>query len=253
MVLCTRITQDPFIFIDALPTDAGSRFSTHIAWNDLDTNLWYNEAHGEAGISTNAQYREEKPMAVWQNERNERKSREEYFAILENDPEHRYEYLDGYIYLMTGGSPDHAIIGNNIGRILGNLLQGRRCIVYNSDLYVELSDNYRVCPDATVSCDPRDRGSKDAIRYPCLVVEVLSPATEARDRGKKALQYRSCPTIQEYLLINADAPIIEVFRREKKGFWTLYTLGQDNTVELPNLGIHFPVAEVYQNTSFEEE
>ena len=192
-------------------------------------------------------------MAVWQNNHNERKSREEYFAILENDPEHRYEYLDGYVYMMTGGSPDHAIIGNNIGRILGNLLQGRRCIVYSSDLYVELADNYRVCPDATVSCDPRDRGSQDAIRYPSLVVEVLSPTTEARDRGKKSLQYRACPTIQEYLLISADTCLIEVFRREKNGLWTLYTLEQNDTVELRNLDIHFSVAEVYQNTSFNEE
>jgi Uma2 family endonuclease len=67
------------------------------------------------------------------NERNARKSREEYFALLENDPEHRYEYLDGYIYMMTGGSPDHAIIGNNIGRMLGNLLQDRPVVeVYHS-------------------------------------------------------------------------------------------------------------------------
>src|SRR2546423_13981398 len=150
-------------------------------------------------------------MAVWQNEHNERKSREEYFALLENDPEHCYEYLDGYIYMMTGGSPDHSIIGNNIGRILGNLLQGRRCIVYNSDLYIELSDNYRVCPDATVSCDPRDRGSKDAIRYPCLVVEVLSPATEARDRGRKSLQYLSFQTIYELLLITTAPQIMNIF------------------------------------------
>ncbi len=191
-------------------------------------------------------------MAVWQNEHNERKSREEYFALLEADPEHRYEYLDGYIYMMTGGSPDHSIIGSNIGRILGNLLQGRRCIVYNSDLYVELSDNYRICPDVTVSCDLRDRGAKDAIHYPCLIVEVLSPTTEARDRGKKSLHYRPCPTIQEYLLINVDTPIIEVFRREKNGFWSLYTLGQEDTIELSSLGIHFPVWEVYQNTSLEE-
>lgn len=187
------------------------------------------------------------------NERNQRKSLEEYFALLENDPEHGYEYLDGFIYMMTGGSPDHAIIGNNVGRILSNLLRGRRCIVYNTDLYVELAENYRVCPDATVSCDPRDRGSQDAIRYPSLVVEVLSPTTEARDRGKKSFQYRSCPTIQEYLLISTDTILIEVFRREKNGFWMLYTLGRDDTVELCNLGIHFPVAEVYQNTSLEEE
>ncbi|HVB22240.1 MAG TPA: Uma2 family endonuclease [Ktedonobacteraceae bacterium] len=192
-------------------------------------------------------------MAVWQNNHNERKSREEYFAILENDPEHRYEYLDGFIYMMTGGSPDHSIIGSNVISILVNLLRGRRCIVYNSDLYVELADNNRVCPDATVSCDPRDRGSQDAVRYPSLIVEVLSPTTEARDRGKKSLQYRACPTIQEYLLISADTCLIEVFRRERNGLWTLFTLGQDDTVELRHLDIRFSVAELYQNTSFEEE
>ena len=192
-------------------------------------------------------------MAAWQNELNGRKSLEEYFALLENDPEHAYEYLDGFIYMMTGGSPDHSIIGSNVISILVNLLRGRRCIVYNSDLYVELADNYRVCPDATVSCDPRDRGSQDAVRYPSLIVEVLSPSTEARDRGKKSLQYRSCPTIQEYLLISTDTILIEVFRREKNGFWTLYTLEQNDTVELRNLDIHFSVAEVYQNTSIAEE
>jgi len=192
-------------------------------------------------------------VAVWQNNHNERKSREEYFAILENDPEHRYEYLDGFIYMMTGGSPDHSIIGSNVISILVNLLRGRRCIVYNSDLYVELADNNRVCPDATVSCDPRDRGSQDAVRYPSLIVEVLSPTTEARDRGKKSLQYRACPTIQEYLLISADTCLIEVFRRERNGLWTLFTLGQDDTVELRHLDIRFSVAELYQNTSFEEE
>jgi hypothetical protein len=117
-------------------------------------------------------------MVVQHNARNERISLEEYFALLERDPEHRYEYLNGYIYMMTVGTPDHSIIGNNVGRILGNLLQGRRCIVYNSDLYVELSDNYRVCPDVTVSCDPRDRGAKEAIRYPSLISR--SPLTHNR-------------------------------------------------------------------------
>ena len=192
-------------------------------------------------------------MAVRHNERDERKSLVEDFALLESDPEHSYEYLDGYIYMMTGGTPDHSIIGSNIGRILGNLLQGRRCIVYNSDLYVELSENYRVCPDVTVSCDPRDRGAKEAIRYPSLVVEVLSPTTEARDRGKKSLQYRSSPTIQEYLLVNTESPIIELFRREKNGFWMLNTLGLNDSIELTHLGVRFPVAEVYQNTSLMDE
>lgn len=192
-------------------------------------------------------------MAVHHNAHNERISLEEYFALLERDPEHRYEYLDGYIYMMTGGTPDHSIIGNNVGRILGTLLQSRRCIVYNSDLYVELSDNYRVCPDVTVSCDPRDRGAKEVIRYPSLVVEVLSPTTEARDRGKKSLRYRSSQTVQEYLLIDTEALIVELFRREKNSFWTLYTLGPDDYIELTSLSIRFPVIEIYQNTSIMDE
>lgn len=189
-------------------------------------------------------------MAVWHKEHHERKSREEYFAILQQDSEHRYEFLDGYIYMMTGGSPDHAIIGGNLVRLLGNLLYGRRCIVYNSDVYVELSENCRVCPDATVSCDPRDRGAQEAIHYPCFIAEVLSPSTEALDRGKKSLRYRASQAIQEYLLISSEEPVIEVFRREKNGLWSLSTLGLDDTIQLQSLGISFPATEVYYNTSF---
>jgi Uma2 family endonuclease len=194
-----------------------------------------------------------RPMAVEHNASNERTSLEEYFALLEKDPEHGYEYLDGRVYMMTGGTPDHSITGSNMNGVLRDRLRDRHCIVYNSDVYLQLSERYRVCPDVTVSCDPRDRGAHEVIRYPSLVAEVLSPATEARDRGQKSLQYRSCPSIQEYLLISSEFPLIEVFRREKHGFWTLYTLGPDDAIELTCLGIRFPVAEVYQNTSFMEK
>ena len=172
---------------------------------------------------------------------------------MEQDPEHAYEYLDGRVYMMTGGSPDHSIIGSNLNGLLQAFLRGRRCIVYNSDVYVQLSEQYRVCPDVTVSCDPRDRGAQEVIRYPTLVGEVLSPTTEARDRGLKSFQYRSCPSIEEYLLISSEFPLVEVFRREKQGFWSLYTLGLGDIIELTSLGLRFPVAELYQNTSFLEE
>jgi Uma2 family endonuclease len=192
-------------------------------------------------------------MAVPHNLFDENISFAEYLAVVEKDPEHGYEYLNGRIYMMTGGSPDHSIIGNNLGRILGNLLQGRRCIVYNSDVYFQVSENNRVCPDVAVSCDPRDRGAQEAIRYPSVVVEVLSPATEARDRGKKSLLYRSCLSIQEYLLVSTELPIIELLRREKNGFWKLYTLELPDTVELSCLGVRFSVAEACQDTSLVEE
>ena len=192
-------------------------------------------------------------MAVERSSYYERMNFEEYLALVEQDPDHAYEYLDGRVYMMTGGSPDHAIIGSNLNGLLQAFLRGRRCIIYNSDVYVQLSEHYRVCPDVTVSCDPRDRGAREVIRYPSLVAEVLSPTTEARDRGQKSLQYRSCPSIQEYLLISSEFPLVEVFRREKQGFWSLYTLGLDDTIELSSLGIRFPVADVYRNTSLVED
>ncbi len=192
-------------------------------------------------------------MAVERSASYERMGFEEYLSLVEQDPDHAYEYLDGRVYMMTGGSPDHAIIGSNLNGLLQTSLRGRRCIVYNSDVYVQPSEYYRVCPDVTVSCDQRDRGAQDVIRYPLLVAEVLSPTTEARDRGQKSLQYRSCPSIQEYLLISSEFPLVEVFRREKQGFWSLYTLRLGDTIELSSLGLRFPVAEVYLNTSFLEE
>jgi Uma2 family endonuclease len=192
-------------------------------------------------------------MAIQRNAHNERLTLEEYFALLEKDLEHGYEYLDGRVYMMTGGSPDYSIIGSNMNGMIRDLLKGRRYIVYNSDVHFQISENYRVCPDVSVSCDPRDRGAQEAIHYPSMVVEVLSPTTEARDRGEKSLQYRSCSSIQEYLLINSQFPIIELFRREKYGFWTLYTLRPGESVELTSLDIRFPVADVYQDTSLMEE
>jgi Uma2 family endonuclease len=191
-------------------------------------------------------------MAIEHNTPSERMRFEDYLVLIKQNPEHAYEYLAGRVYMMTGGSPDHAILGSNLNGLLLTFLRGRRCIVYNSDAYVQLSEQYRVCPDVTVSCDPRDRGAQDVIRYPSLVAEVLSPSTEARDRGQKSLQYRSCPSIQEILLISSEFPLVEVFRREKQGFWSLYTLQLHDTVELNSLGLRFTVAELYQNTSFLE-
>lgn len=191
-------------------------------------------------------------MAVPHDAQNEKVSLEEYFAIVEKDPEHGYEYLNGRVSMMTGGSPDHSIIGSNTRSILKNLLKGRRCIIYNSDVSFHVSEKYRVCPDVAVSCDSRDRGAQDAIRYPSLVVEVLSPTTEACDRGEKSGAYRANPGIQEYLLIHSAFPMIELFRREKHGVWALYTLGIEDSVELTSIGVRFSVAEVYQDTSLRE-
>jgi Uma2 family endonuclease len=177
---------------------------------------------------------------------------EEYFELEENNPDTRYEYLDGYVYMMSGGSANHAAISGNIYAILRSLLRGSPCRVYNSDMKVLVSEKRYLHPDVVVSCDSRDRGTTDLIRSPRVVVEVLSPSTEARDRGRKLQCYLACPSIEEYLLVDFRSMRIEIYRQEQKK-WVYDALGADDEVELASLGVHFPVTGAYEDVIFEKE
>ncbi len=175
---------------------------------------------------------------------------EDYLELDRSSIETRYEYIDGYVTMLAGGTLDHATIGANIISILRRLLRGSPCRVFTSDARVRLSRTRFVYPDATVSCDEQDRGQGDIVQSPRLVVEVLSPSTEGYDRGRKFGYYRECPTIQEYLLIDAQRPMVEVYRREKHDLWILRTFRLDDEVELINLGIRFPVNAIYEDVIF---
>lgn len=177
---------------------------------------------------------------------------EEYFELEENNPDTRYEYLDGYAYMMSGGSANHATVNGNIYAILRSLLRGDPCRVYNSDMKVRVSEERYFHPDVTVSCDPRDRGLADLIQSPRLVVEVLSPSTEARDRGRKLQCYLACPSIEEYLLVDARSMRIEIYRKEQKK-WIYDAFEADDEVELASLDVRFPVADAYEDVVFEKE
>ncbi len=178
---------------------------------------------------------------------------EEYLQIDRSSIETRYEYIDGYVTMLAGGTLDHATIGANIISILRRSLRGTPCRVFTSDARVRLSRTRFVYPDASVSCDEQDRGQSDNVKSPRLVVEVLSPSTEGYDRGRKFGFYRECPTIQEYLLIDAQRPMLEVYRREKHDLWILRAYRLDEVVELTNLGLRFPVSEVYEDVIFPPE
>ena len=106
------------------------------------------------------------------------------------------------------------------------------------------------CPDASVSCDRRDRHAVKVIHYPCVVAEVLSPATKARDRGIKAELYQNIPTVQEMLFIDTQVMRIQLYRRETD-YWTMRNFTEHDTLELTSLGVHFSVAEVYEKTTFD--
>jgi Uma2 family endonuclease len=178
---------------------------------------------------------------------------ENYLTLDRSSIEARHEFIDGHVYLLAGGTANHSIIGVNIISILHRLLRDGPCRIFNSDLRVRLSETRYVYPDATVSCDPRDRGQVDTLQYPRLAVEVLSPSTEAYDRGRKFGYYRTCPTLQEYVLVDSQRQSIEVYRRESESLWTLHPFGPDDEVELASLGVHFPIADAYQDAVLPDE
>ena len=177
---------------------------------------------------------------------------EEYFELEENSPDTRYEYLDGYVYMMSGGTANHATISGNIYAMLRSLLRGGPCRVYNSDMKVRVSEQRYFHPDVTVTCDPRDRGTADLIQSPCLVVEVLSPSTEAYDRGRKLQYYLACPSIEEYLLVDTRAMRVEIYRKEQKK-WIYDAFEAGDEVELAILGVRFPIADAYEDVIFETD
>jgi Uma2 family endonuclease len=178
---------------------------------------------------------------------------EEYLQLDRSSIDTRYEYIDGHVIMMAGGTLDHATISANIISVLRNLLRGSPCRVFTTDARVRVSETRYVYPDVSVSCDTQDRGRVDIVQFPRLIVEVLSPSTEATDRGRKLAYYRQCPTVQEYMLVNYQYPSVELYRREKNTLWTYHVLEDDDDIELASLGVRFPVTAVYEDVVFPPE
>ena len=180
---------------------------------------------------------------------------DEYFQLDHTDPYAKYEYLDGVIRMMSGGSGEHDQIAYNMRTLLDQNFRTGPCFVRSSDLRVRVSASRYFYPDVTVSCDVADRrrGSK-LIRSPRIVVEVLSPSTEKVDRNDKLKAYQACPTIQEIVLISQFAPHVEIYRRdrEKSDEWhhVCYEAGQE--VLLESVDVHFPLEDLYRGIDFDE-
>ena len=151
-------------------------------------------------------------------------SPEDYLAT-ERIAKDKHEYIRGQTYAMAGASKAHGMIIINLATLLKNRLRGSGCLVYATAMKVrlEIANSY-FYPDLVVTCDSRDNRSfsEDFIRYPRLIVEVLSPTTAAFDRGDKFADYRSLETLEEYVLISQERISVDCFRRNDEGFWVLY-------------------------------
>lgn len=187
---------------------------------------------------------------------------EKYQELEQLSPDHKYEYVYGKAYMMSGGSVEHDRIRRNIESTLDRHVRSGSCEVFGVDVQVLVEKKqsgkpHYVYPDTTVSCNATDwrRGNR-LVEAPRVVVEVLSPGTETRDRGVKFKAYQHCPAIQEIVLVNQYFPSVEVWQRnaehpENPHAWLYRHYGPDETVELSSLNIQLTMEDMYRGLNFE--
>ena len=163
----------------------------------------------------------------------------------------RHEYVRGEVFAMTGASLNHNRVALNLHGLLRAHLRGSPCEVFASDVQVRVDAADAVFyPDLVITCSADDRQQQRTLREPVLIVEVLSPSTAGYDLGAKFAHYRRLASLQEYVTIDPDAPLVQVFRRSPDG-WTLHAAEAGDTVGFASIDLRVPIAAVYEDVRFE--
>lgn len=169
---------------------------------------------------------------------------EEYLE-REKSAEIRHEYVGGYLYALAGASRLHNMIAINILRRLSDAADGGPCRVYIETVKLQVADDIIYYPDLMVACgdEPEDPYVE---REPCLVVEVVSPNTEATDRREKLIAYRNLPSLKTYLLVDQDTRRVERHWRDETGAWRRGEHTEEERVPLLcPAGAELSLAEIY--------
>lgn len=162
----------------------------------------------------------------------------------------KHEYVNGRVYAMAGGTPEHARLAAAVAGDLREALRGRPCAVYSADLRVRVVATGRsTYPDVTVVCGALERAGDDAdaVVNPTVIVEVLSDTTEADDRSDKWAHYQRLPSLREYVLVGQRQPRIEVFSRDPStpDVWRYRDHGPGARLELPSLAVSIALDAIY--------
>jgi Uma2 family endonuclease len=170
------------------------------------------------------------------------------YLALEASSNVKHEYLDGQIYAMAGGTPQHAALAAAIIGLLFPQLRAGRCRAYDADLRVRVrATGLATYPDVTVVCGPRERDPDDeqAITNPTLIVEVLSPSTEEYDRGDKLENYKRIPSLRQVVLVPHAARAVEIWTRDDNGGWTQQLARDGETAELTSIDARLDVRDLH--------
>jgi Uma2 family endonuclease len=181
---------------------------------------------------------------------------EEYLA-LERESDARHEFWDGEVFAMSGGTLAHERIMRNVGNLFQAQLGRRGCEVFGSNMQIKVpsappyryGDGSVVCGKAEVE---RFNGN-DLLLNPVLIYEVLSPSTEAYDRGDKFTHYKSIASLKEYLLVAQHRPHITQYAKRDDGEWSYVEInGLESSLHLPSVGLTLKLSDVYQDVDFDK-
>jgi len=178
---------------------------------------------------------------------------EEYLALERNAP-YKNEFCDGQIFAMTGASRKHNLVAVNIARELSNQLKKRPCEAYLGAMRVKAAQAHSYYyPDVSVVCGKPEFEDTylDTLLNPTLLIEILSPSTEAYDRGGKFNHYRKIASLQEYLLVAQDQASIERFVRQGDAWLLTEAAGLESTISLESIGCQLSLAEVYDKVALD--
>ena len=174
------------------------------------------------------------------------------FVTWELEQEARHEWLAGDIYDFAGGTIEHAAISGDLFLAVAGHVRGTPCRVFNPDMLIVTKRSVRYA-DLVVTCDARDleRGTT-RLRFPTCIVEVLSRSTAAVDRGEKFDEYRTIPTLQEYVLVDSRRRWVEVFRRDGDDMRALAEI-TTGSVLLLSIGLEISLETIYRDVRFDDE
>ena len=173
----------------------------------------------------------------------------EQYLLLVNNSDRHYEYYDGEVRLMAGGTSNHATIALNCGIALDQALGDNTvCRPYVTDKLVRVAPTKTLIPDVVVSCNTADHGESQIIDSPVLVVEVLSKSTEMTDRFVKLALYQAKESIQEIIFISQIIQRVEIFSRSTTG-WIYYQYGGGQSFFLTSLDTEIEVRQLYRRLS----
>ena len=174
---------------------------------------------------------------------------EEYLEFDYN-AEGRYEYFDGEVIEMSGGSPEHSLLGSRIGFLLNRELIPKGCLVFQSDVRIKVPVMlpYRFGDVSALCGKPiyEDLGKSKLLVNPTLIVEVLSPSTENYDREEKFKAYKSIESLREYVLVSQMKKFVTLYAKHNEKFWFQSEYVGGETLKLESLECELNVDEIYQ-------